>query len=570
MTLRRSPRRRGSRAVVLAVALAAVTGVLAACDGIPTAGPVGTGDGAVSEPGPVVLLAYGPPADANPQEIVRGFLQAGAAGNTDNFAVAREYLTGSAQSTWDPQQQVVVYSAKGTPQISSPSESEVSLTYPWEATVDANGQYTEAAPGAKWEGTFDLQKDPAGQWRISGLPDGVLVSDPNFVSVYRSTPIYFLSKDHTFLVPEIRWFPVRNAVTGAVNALLAGPSPFLRDAVDTAFPDGVTQTVNGVTVDNNGTALVDVSGPALSADAEQRRLMRTQLDATLMRLPGVRSIQLSVTGVPMQSVSEAALAVDPTPGVLPVAIQGDQLVTLNGTQATPVPGAGSLAGLDAQSPAQSDDGKLVVLLAGSNRLVLAPTAEKPAVTLLTGIQLLAPSVDRFGWIWTGSATAGSPVQAVEANGTPAAISADWLANRTVESIRVSHDGARIAVVSDGQDGVAVDLAAIVRDGSGRPVRLDTPLRVGASLTDAGSVVWVDEQTLAVLGRVTGSTSSTVAIVPIGDRTRMLPVLDGVVALGAGKGERSIYAGTADRSVYSLQGLSWRSVVDGISTPAYPG
>jgi lipoprotein LpqB-like beta-propeller protein/sporulation and spore germination protein len=554
----------------LAVALVAVIGALAACDGIPTAGPIGTGDGAVSEPGPVVLLAYGPPTDANPEEIVRGFLQAEAAGNTDNFAVAREYLTGSAQSSWDPHQQVVVYSSKGTPQISTPTESEVSLTYPWEATVDANGQYSEAAPGAKWEGTFDLQKDSHGQWRISGLPDGVLVSEPNFVSVYRSTPIYFLSKDHTFLVPEIRWFPVRNAVTAAVNALLTGPSQLLRDAVDTAFPDGVTQTVNGVTVDNDGTALVDVSGPVLTADADQRRLMRTQLDQTLMRLPGVRSIQLSVAGVPMQSIAEADLTVDPPPGTLPIAIQGDQLVTLSGAQAEPVKGVGSLAGLDARSLAQSDDGKLITLLSGSNRLVLAPTPEKNAVTLLTGIRLLAPSVDRFGWIWTGSATVGSPVLAVLADGTPATVSADWLEDRTVESIRVSHDGARIAVVSTGQNGVAVDLAAIVRDGSGRPVRLDTPLRVGAALVSASSVVWVDEQTLAVLGRVTGSTASTVGIVPIGGPTRMLPVLDGVSSLSAGKGERSIYARTADGSVFSLQGLSWRKVVDGISVPVYPG
>ena len=50
MTLARSPRRRGSRVAVLAVALVAVVSVLAACDGIPIAGPVGTGDGAVSEP----------------------------------------------------------------------------------------------------------------------------------------------------------------------------------------------------------------------------------------------------------------------------------------------------------------------------------------------------------------------------------------------------------------------------------------------------------------------------------------------------------------------------------------
>ena len=150
---------RGLRGSLLALSVAAIVVTIAACAGIPTSGPVGIGDGAVSEPGPVVLLAYGPSVGAGPQEIVQGFLQASAAGSTDNFAVAREYLTGEAQSSWDPRAQVVVYSSKGTSQVTAPSENQVHLSYPVAATVDAAGGYAEAAPDARWESTFDLAKD---------------------------------------------------------------------------------------------------------------------------------------------------------------------------------------------------------------------------------------------------------------------------------------------------------------------------------------------------------------------------------------------------------------------------
>jgi hypothetical protein len=566
----RGARRHGLRRVTLATAGVLAAIALAACGSIPTSGPVGSGDAVVSEPGPVVLLAYGPPDGAAPQEIVQGFLQAGAAGSTDNFAVAREYLTGDAQSSWDPRAQVVVYSSKGTPQLTAPSKNQVHLSYPVAATVDATGLYSELAPDARWELTFDLVTDASGQWRISALPDGVLVSEPNFTSVYRSTPIYFVSKDKTYLVPEYRWFPQRTIVTSAVSALLAGPSAALRDSVETDFPEGVVPTVNGVAVDSNGTALVDLSGPLLSANVSERRIALAQLEGTLLRLPGVRAIQVSVAGVPMPDVAPASLIVDPSPGAPLVVIGGDHLQTLTGTTLAPVTAVGSLAGLDARSPAQSSDGAVQVLLSGPDRLVLAPSGEKGATPLLTGISLLAPSVDRLGWIWTGSSVPGASLVAVKTDGTTAAIPADWLAERTVRSVRVSRDAARVAVVSVGQDGVTVDVAAVVRDGSGRPVRLDSPIRVGYALTDASSVVWVDEANLAVLGRTASSTALTPFLLPISGRLRALPVLDGAISIAAGKGERSLFLGTADGSVFTLQGQSWRKVAQGVSGPAFPG
>jgi len=65
---------------------------------------------------------------------------------------------------------------------------------------------------------------------------------------------------------------------------------------------------------------------------------------------------------------------------------------------------------------------------------------------------------------------------------------------------VSRDGARIAVLSSGSDGLTLDVAAVMRDAKNRPQQLGAALGVGAPLVDATRVVWVDDTTLGVLGR----------------------------------------------------------------------
>jgi hypothetical protein len=90
------------------------------------------------------------------------------------------------------------------------------------------------------------------------------------------------------------------------------------------------------------------------------------------------------------------------------------------------------------------------------------------------------------------------------------------------------------------------------------------------LTDAGAVVWVDEASLAVLGRTSASTTTSLYVVPIAGAVHALPVIDGVTSVASGKGERSVLVGTSDGSVYALQGPSWRKVASGVRDPAFPG
>lgn len=541
---------------------------LAACAGLPTSGPVGDGDGAAAEPGTVFPLAYSPAVGADPRAIVQGFLAAGAAGLGDNYTVARQYLARESRTSWQPTQGVVVYSAAKALNFLQVTETQIKVTLPVVATVDADGRYAEGFPGAQQDAVFDLVRDSDGQWRISGLGDGVLLSEPFFYSVYGATPLYFLTPTRDMLVPEERWFPRRNAATYAVRALLEGPSPWLRDAVTTAFPDGTRLAVESVPVDSEGNATVDLTSAVTSASSEDRALLKAQL-VQVLQLPRIRAVNVTIAGAPMVDPPAASLLRDPAPaGGLQVLSDG-LLQRLTGTTLTPVAAVAPLAGLDARSPALGGEDGPQVLLSGADELVLAPTPTTPAVGLVTGTALLAPSVDRLGWVWSGPSPTGGLV-AARPDGTVVDVAVDWLEGRIARSVRVSRDGTRIAVVSTGLDGDTVDVAGVVRDDSGAPQRLGERLRVGAPLIDVTAVVWVDQVTLAALATSGTMTAPTMHLVPIAGDTSALPPLEGAVSIAAGKGERALYVGTADGSLYTLQGNSWLRIATRATDPAFPG
>jgi len=566
---------RTQRAAAYAVA-AALT--LVGCAQIPTSGPVRAGDGQVPEPDNVVVLAEGPQPDSPPERIVGDFLLAGAAGLSGglDFDVARQYLYGDALADWDPRGGVLV--ASGT-RIDVPADSQVTMEASVRAKVDADGRYSEAAPDARETVTFELVQDTRGQWRIANLPDGLVLSPRQFSDRYRPARLFFLTPDEAQLVPEVRYYPASNLPTSVVRGLLAGPSPWLRDAVRTAVPVGVELTPAAVLVDANGVAEVDLGPPGLVQSAA-RDLLVAQVTATLSELPQVRSVvvRAGVSGVQIEggdtgltTAGRAELAGGPEMLHERVVdgVGTSELVALVGGRLVPVAGVGPLTGLDARSPARSEDGSLRVLLDGPNRLVLAPTADAEAVTLLHAPGLAEPSVDRHGWVWTASA---SQVLAVDAAGTSVQVTAPWLVDRDVLWVRVSRDGTRIAVVSEGEDGdTTVDVAGVVRDEVDGPLQLSEQApRAGAAVTKAQAAVWIDDTRLAVLAG--GPGTATVWIVPVGGPSLALPEVAGAVSLAGGRLEAGLLVATEDGGLVRYDDPTWVAVpgVTGVRTPSYPG
>ncbi|GAA4833897.1 LpqB family beta-propeller domain-containing protein [Luteimicrobium xylanilyticum] len=584
-----SPRRdrRRSRAA-LVVLVAAVVGVLAACSSLPVTGGVHAGTTAVPGPGPVYLGTPDSPQEgASPLDIVRGFIDAQAAGVGDDFTVAKEYLAPDVTG-WDPWDSVTVFSGeptlaqRQTAPAGGGNKAPASTPTPGTrtvvhgelaslATVASDGEFQQEAPDRTKDLTFTLEADSDGQWRITELDDGISMSAANFEYVYRSVSVYFPSMDHQMLVPDVRWFPQRTAQTQAVQAVLQGPVAWLRDSVDSVVPEGTTLSVDAVAVDEDGVATVDLTAPALSASGTDRAVLLQQLTTVLTQFPQVRSVRLEVAGSPLKVTGPASLSRDPSPGDDPYVVTDHKVRRLDAASGKQEALAGTVATpSDVTALAVGTNGSPAVVRVGSKSLVQVSGDARR--TLLTGDDVAGPSVDRFRWVWSARGDDAGYLELFDKDGAHTRLAVTWLQGRRVLSLQVSRDGARVALVTSGATGVQVDLAGVARSGAGVPVRLSDPVAVGATITDARQVVWVDEDDLAVLGRTGSGTSPTVNIVPVADYARSLSSVSDVASIASGRGESALYAVTTSHELFGRRatGATWLSVAKGIEAAAFPG
>ena len=571
------------RAAVAAIAAVVAMG-LTGCVGLPTTGPVREGAVPEREPAAPLTLPEEPIADGTPEDIVQGFLRAGAAGLSDDFRAARTHLTSGA--TWEPQAQVLISGAP--PQLRYDNAGTVIATVPVAAIVDGSGAYAEVAARTPQVLEFELVQDATDQWRISSAPQGVVMSPRDFEQLYRDVPVYFASPDLTHLVPDLRHFPARNIETLAARALFAGPSLWLRDAVESGIPEGAQLTVSAVTVEET-VATVDLAAPAIRAETN-RNLLQVQLEATLRGLPTViTEVLVTVGGLPWENQRGGIgdLIINPPPVAGPFVLLDDgRIAVVEQGEVLPLADVASLEGLSANSLALSPDVEVRVVRSGTSRILLLPAGGAEPVELIPApddlipppddliqppVDLIPPSVDRFGWVWSGPEASAGTLLAVTADGVQTEITADWLEGSEVRSLRVARDGTRVAVVSTDESGrVSVDVAGVVRDGLDRPLRLGERWQIGASLVTASEVSWVDEVTVAVLGTTSAGGSAAMHRVPLGGVTSALSIVENAKGIATGRGDRALYLVDLEGQLWLRQGQVWRPAATGVSDVVFPG
>ena len=128
------------------------------------------------------------------------------------------------------------------------------------------------------------------------------------------------------------------------------------------------------------------------------------------------------------------------------------------------------------------------------------------------------------------------------------------------SLRLSPDGQRVAVITTNRDGKdpRVDVAGVVRQPNGLPASLSVPLRLAPTLTLARDLVWVDDATLAVLGRLTPSQVVRPWLVPLGGSIAAVPEIAGAQSITTVNGERGLVV-TTDRHQVSIRaGSRWQT------------
>ena len=269
------------------------------------------------------------------------------------------------------------------------------------------------------------------------------------------------------------------------SALLAGPAPYLRGAVVSAFPSGIRLVRESVPV-VSGAAQVDLSAKELvEASAEDRQRMQNQLLLTFRTQPDVISVQLRADQ-DLVRVEDTGTVLPP---VLEKSVPSRQIVVSNGELAryennrvTPLPDLQQVAGLGPQSPAESPASKAVAFLNGSGTTLYSMLPARDPRPLTTRSTLTRPSFSPQDWVWTAGPGANGATQVVAFKPSAAAkggnvpavsLSPRWLSGRSVKEFRISREGTRALVISELRGRTSVQVTGIVRDPDGTP-RDSTP------------------------------------------------------------------------------------------------
>jgi hypothetical protein len=288
---------------VIAVVLSG--SLLVGCASVPTDGAIQRGPlvGPTDDAGVIRVIARPPQPDASPLEIVRGFLAANA-GLTD-LNVAREYLAPAMASRWDPAASISV--VRGVLDVDELEDDVISISGPLDGIIDRRSRWSVAAPDEFIDAVISLDRVD-GQWRITDVPDGLILSRTAADRGLRTYDLHFFDPQFRALVPDPIVVPAlgRGLATTLVRRLLEGPSDWLAPAVATAFPEGTRLAFESVPV-VNGVAQVELTDQVLGADANTRRALSAQMVRTLATVAGITSVRITVAGTPLSIPGVGAL-----------------------------------------------------------------------------------------------------------------------------------------------------------------------------------------------------------------------------------------------------------------------
>jgi hypothetical protein len=531
--------------------------VLTGCASLPIDGPVRIGPDLA--PGAGLDSFYyspsGPVLGSSQEEILNGFISAGT-GPQNDYAIAREYLSDSNRSQWNPNQAVFIQ--RGSPRVTISAEGQALVEIDLVAKIDADGRY-ESVPVGTTEILEYRFVSEQGEWRISKAPDATVLIRPVFDVIFRSFAIYFFDRQQRFLVPELRWFPSTPATgTRLVNALLRGASNWLKPAVVSAIPTGTRLSIDAVTVENN-IALVDLSARALVANRADRTLMKAQLEATLSQLPNVQEVAISIERSRQEIPdSQAPLLVSDTPALVTRSDEG--LAALSDA---------ALGGLDTGKAffdqiAASDfaisrqSGWLAALSPSGVYRTRYESIGTEVELVDSRAGLVAPAFDRQQYLWTVSRSRGSEFIATFATGERLQVSAPWAADLSVRALQISPEGSRALILVQGAERNRVLLAGVVRDRTGAPLALSEPTEIANEVFNPRAVNWIDNLAIAVLNET--EEFSNVYLVTLGGLSRVIPTLPGTTAVVGISGAQNLYLLTDLGALYSFRAATW-SLID---------
>ncbi|MFE6283065.1 LpqB family beta-propeller domain-containing protein [Streptomyces sp. NPDC057877] len=603
--------RRASGRAVAYVACGVV--LLAGCASMPDRGDLRDVESTPRQDTQVRVFAMPPREDAEPAEIMQGFLEA-LTSDDPHYETAKQYLSENAAKKWLPELSTTVL-ANGpdtaTDLTGSGEEGEdysFTLTGTKVALLDVQQSYAPA-DGQYSRQVHLVRERKSGQWRIDGLPQGVVIGESDFQRNYMSVNKYYFASNAgdteagTASQPAAVADPVYvrrrvDPMTQVVHSLLNGPTSWLGPVARSSFPTG-TALRKGVrlTPDEQNRLTVPLNGKAARVGTAKCDEMAAQLLFTLQSLtPAVDEVELRAGDRELCDLRE-----DQAPAVAAVgsAHQAENLYFLDDkhrlvripadsrtTSAEPVPGALGEGATPLRSAAVSRDEHTAAGVGLDGKALYVGSLASggslgDAVLLSAGKteadRLTAPSWDARGDLWVADRDPANPRLLLlrDGKGEPLQVSTPGLDGR-IKSLRVAADGVRVALVVEKDDEQSLLVGRIEWERVGeqsavsiRELRSATP-----ELTEVAAMSWAGDSRLVVVGREKDGVQQ-MRYVQIDGSTPEGPAPDaltGVQEIAASEDDRlPLVAHSSEDGIVRLpSGTQWQKVVKEGAAPVYPG
>ncbi|MER7050367.1 LpqB family beta-propeller domain-containing protein [Streptomyces jumonjinensis] len=583
--------------------------LLAGCASMPTSGDIRAVKASQRADSQVRVEALPPQKGAMPSEVVAGFLEAMTSDDAD-FATARAYLTPEMAKKWRPQAGTTVLAAAPVPGAAREGgRDNPGIDFPLRgrqiAMVDDRHAYQAITP-SKYQKTIHLSRQSGAdgkEWRIDSLPEGLVLGASDFQRNYRSVNKYYFATGRPTMVADPVFIRQRmDPVTQAVVALLDGPTTWLEPVVESRFPTGTTlkKGVKSLTFDDQDTLKVPLNEKASGVSTSQCNRMAAQILFTLKGLPSTR-----VGQVELQRANGTSLCVldsDQADGYAP-----DPFATRSGKQyfvddksrlavlpgdagnkPSNVPGPLGSGELPMSQVAVARDESTAAAVSKDFRHlhVSSITSDGTAASSLVESEggtpetrLSAPSWDGRGDLWIADRDPERPalLRFEDGSGPPKEVRIlQGLGGARIESVKVSADATRIALLLTEGEETTLKIGRVERDGpKGDPVVSIAELRQAApQMETVTAVSWAGPSRLAVVGKEAGGVQQVRHIQTDGSSSAaaVLPGLNSVRTVAASDDESQplVAHSESDGIVRLPPGGNWQTVVIKGSSPVYPG
>lgn len=533
------------------------------------------------------VIPPGPKDGQAPVDVVTGFL--GAQANAeDDHGIAREFLAPARRGAWNDDAEVQVYlpeTLRIEPQLVAggavADRATVTVTATVTGEVGRDGGYVaQSKPVTE---RYSLQQ-VSGQWRLTSVPPGLRLTAADLQRAFLPRNVYYLAvgatgREQPHLVPDRVFLPDGpDLALVLVTRMLQPPSQALDGSVTTGTPIASRLRVRSVTTSGSGVVTVDLTGVGPGLSSRARQDLSARLVWTLRELgPSFTGLRLRVDGEPLAVPGEGTVqdagswdAYDPdglglSPPYYYVADRRLRAsVTLPATRAT----AGDARDPDAvavDDVAVTPDRTEVALLDGE-----APGAVTVHIGPLRGptypTVLTLPGLSSPSW---GSGQHGlwllrdgrDVVRVLPGVARPLPVVFVGQPAGTLQSLAVSRDGARVALVADGQAYVAQ--VELVR---GTP-RIVDPVALLPRFNRITDLSWSTSTELVLVGAA-GSSSQGVMRVSV-DGSSVLRLNTGnLQPQGVGAAPNGLVL-DVDGGLYALTARGFARVATGRS-PVFPG